>query len=195
MPLAGGELARAALEYGFESYGIDILMRYYDMISKQGETYLWYFPDGRPSTVETSTSPEAKPTDGWGSSAMLYAFIEGLVGIQDKDKLFRRIRLCPRWEAAAVEKADVNITYKSSGASVSYKYNRTADGISIRLKGDYEYIQLSLLIPANSIPGELLIGGKKRKFIMASINSSNYLTADADVKGDCEIILKLNKTP
>jgi hypothetical protein len=195
MPLTGGELARAALEYGFESYGIDILMRYYDMISKQGETYLWYFPDGRPSTVETSTSPEAKPTDGWGSSAMLYAFIEGLVGIQDKDKLFRRIRLCPRWEAAAVENADVNITYKSSGASVSYKYHRTADGISIRLKGDYEYIQLSLLIPANSIPGELHIGGKKRKFIMASINSSNYLTADADVKGDCEINLKLNKTP
>jgi len=44
MPLTGGELARAALEYGYEQYGVDILMRYYDLISTNGETYLWYFP-------------------------------------------------------------------------------------------------------------------------------------------------------
>ncbi len=193
MPLTGGELAHAALEYGYESYGIDILMRYYDMISKQGETYLWYFPDGRPSTVETSTSPEAKPTDGWGSSAMLYAFVEGLVGIQDKDKLFRRLRLCPRWEAAGIENAEIKIEYKSSGAFVSYQYTRTNDQINISLSGSYEYIQLSLLVPENASAGDLMIGGKKRKYILASINKSNYVTADADVYGSCEITLKLKK--
>lgn len=193
MPLAGGELARAALEYGCESYGIDILMRYYDMISKQGETYLWYFPDGRPSTTEASTSPEAKPTDGWGSSAMLYAFVEGVAGIQDKDRLFKRLRLCPRWEATGIEEAEVSIGYKSSGASVSYSYSRKPDKISMNLKGDYDYIQLSLLLPARSHPGDLMIGGKKRKYILASINNSIYVTADADVRGDCEIVLKLNK--
>ncbi len=195
MPLTGGELARAALEYGFEQYGIDILMRYYDLISRNGETDLWYFPDGKPSSVETSTSPEAKPTDGWGSSAMLYALVEGLAGVQDKDKLFRRVRLCPKWLSAGVEKADVKIDYKSSGAYVKYAYSHTRDQLIINLSGSYEYIQLSLPVPGNYTAGDLMIGGKKKKYIMASFNQSSYLIADADVKGECEIILDLRKKP
>jgi hypothetical protein len=193
MPLTGGELSRAALEYGYEQYGIDILMRYYDLISRNGETYLWYFPDGRPSTVETSTSPEAKPTDGWGSSAMLYAFVEGLAGVQDKDKLFRRLRLCPKWITAGVEKAEVKIDYRSSGAYVRYEYEHSAEKLVIKLTGSYEYVQLSLPVPVNYIAGDLKFDGKKKKYIMASINQSNYLIADADVTGPCEIILDLKK--
>jgi hypothetical protein len=193
MPLTGGELARAALEYGFEQYGIDILMRYYDLISRNGETYLWYFPDGKPSTVESSTSPEAKPTDGWGSSAMLYALVEGLAGVQDKDKLFRRVRLCPKWIAAGIEKAEVKIDYKSSGAFVKYAYSQTADRVALNLSGSYEYIQFSLLVPSNYEAGELTVKGKKKKYIIATINQSNYLIADADIKGECEVVLKLKK--
>jgi hypothetical protein len=193
MPLTGGELARAALEYGFEQYGIDILMRYYDLISRNGETYLWYFPDGKPSTVESSTSPEAKPTDGWGSSAMLYALVEGLVGIQDKDKLFRRVRICPKWIAAGIEKAEVKIDYKSSGAFVKYEYSHTADRLTLNLSGSYEYVQFSLPLPMNYDAGDLTVGGKKKKYIIATINQSNYLIADADIKGEFEVILKLQK--
>ena len=82
MPLVGGELARAAFEHGFESYGVEQLLRY-EELSAGNETYLWYFPDGRHATKETSTSPEAYPTDGWGASAMLYALMEGLAGVVD----------------------------------------------------------------------------------------------------------------
>ena len=195
MPLTGGELARAALEYGYEQYGIDILMRYYDMISTNGETYLWYFPDGKPSTVERSTSPEAKPTDGWGSSAMLYAFVEGLVGVQDKDKLFRRVRICPKWTAAGIEKAEVNVDYKSSGAFVKYAYSQTADKISIRVSGSFEQIQLALPLPGNYLAGDLMIGRKKKKYTVSVINKSTFINADADVKGECEIIFKLKSKP
>jgi len=103
MPLVGGELAKAAFDHGFEEYGVDILKRYYDLISSSGETYLWYFPDGSPSSAKTSTSPEATPTDGWGSSAMLYGFLEGLAGVEDRLRLFEKARLSPRWPAAGVE--------------------------------------------------------------------------------------------
>ncbi len=193
MPLAGGELARAAFEYGFEQYGTDILMRYYDLIARNGETYLWYFPDGRPSTAETSTAPEAKPTDGWGSSAMLYAFVEGLAGVQDKDKLFRRIRICPKWLNAGVENAEVMIDYKSSGAFVKYLYSYAGDKLKISLSGSYNYIQLSLPVPAGYTSGDLLIDGVKRKYIRATINQSHYLIADDQVSGDSEIELTLRK--
>ena len=63
MPLVGGQLAKTAFNNGFPSYGVDILQRYYKMISESGEAYLWYFPDGRHATKEESTSPEAFATD------------------------------------------------------------------------------------------------------------------------------------
>src|SRR5690606_29348623 len=105
MPLVGGELARAAFEHGFEAYGLATLEQYRRMIAESGETYLWYFPDGTASSVDTSTSPDATPTDGWGSSAMLYAFVEGLCGIVDRAHSFRRRseerRVGKEWRARA----------------------------------------------------------------------------------------------
>ncbi|MEZ4998797.1 MAG: hypothetical protein R2758_15520 [Bacteroidales bacterium] len=65
----------------------------------------------------------------------------------------------------------------------------------MNLSGSYEYIQLSLPVPGNYTAGDLMICGKKKKYIMATINQSNYLIADADVKGDCEIVLSLKKKP
>jgi hypothetical protein len=95
MPLVGGELARAAFEHGLEAYGVEILQQYHGLISAKGETFLWYFPDGTACGVETSPSREALPTDGWGSSAMLWALVEGLAGVVDNGRGFgTRGRLC-----------------------------------------------------------------------------------------------------
>jgi glycogen debranching enzyme len=131
MPLVGGELSRAAFEHGFERYGVGILKRYFDMIYSTGESYLWYFPDGSPSTKEASTSPEASSADAWGSSAMLYAFIEGLCGIEDNSKLFNTVRLSPRWASAGVDKAEVRVIYAASGKSAGYTYTQEKDRISM----------------------------------------------------------------
>ena len=122
MPLVGGELAKAAFDNGREAYGADILKRYYDMVSKSGETYLWYFPDGTPASVEKSTSPDAQPTDAWGSSAMLYALVEGLAGVTDLESGFRKVRLSPRWREAGVDRAEVEVSYGASGRKIAYRY-------------------------------------------------------------------------
>lgn len=134
MPLVGGELARAAFEHGFEEYGVDILRRYWALASEQGQSFLWYFPDGRPSTVETSTSPEATPADGWGSSAMAWALLEGLAGVVDRGRAFDAIRLSPRWEAAGVYDADVAVGYAASGAGVEYEYRRRRGQVTIEAR-------------------------------------------------------------
>ena len=128
MPLVGGELARAAFEHGHEEYGVDILRRYARLIAEKGETYLWYFPDGTLPSIETSTSPEASATDGWGSSAMLYALAEGLAGVADEGACFRPVRLAPRWPAAGVDDAEVYLRYAASGAEVGYRWRREAGG-------------------------------------------------------------------
>jgi hypothetical protein len=98
-----------------------------------------------------------------------------------------------KWISEAWKRLKWRLEYKSSGAFVKYSYNHSADRLSISLSGSYEYVQLSLPIPGNYTPGDLKFGGKKKKYIMASINQSNYLIADADVQGDCEIILDLRK--
>ncbi|HYE57733.1 MAG TPA: hypothetical protein VD948_04475, partial [Rhodothermales bacterium] len=96
-PLVGGELALAAFNNGREAYGVETLTTYADMVERTGETYLWYFHDGTPSSVDTSTSPEAMPTDGWGSSAMLMSLVEGLAGVRDQSHSFSEVSLAPRW--------------------------------------------------------------------------------------------------
>jgi hypothetical protein len=174
MPLVGGELARAAFENGFEKYGVDILKQYYDLISQKGDTYLWYFPDGKHSSIETSTSPDATPTDGWGSGAMLYAFIEGVVGIQDIQKGFKSIRLTPRWEAAGVTKAEALIEYPASGAFVKYNYQNSDKSISLVVEGTPEFINLELYLPENMKPDSSIINGADILEIVEHNRDDNY---------------------
>lgn len=159
MPLVGGELAMAAFEHGFEKFGVDILRQYYNMISESGETYLWYFPDGRHSSIETSTSPDATPTDGWGSGAMLFALVEGLAGVKDRFRKFEKIRLTPRWEAAGVKKADVEIDYPASGAKVTYRYESLENETNLIIEGDAREILLELMLPAGKTVKDVSVSG------------------------------------
>jgi len=191
MPLVGGELAKAALENGFEWYGVDILRRYSDMIRTTNETYLWYFPDGRPSTVETSTSPDATPTDGWGSSAMLYAFLEGLAGVEDRLKVFTHVRLAPRWPAAGVEACRVQLCYEVSGHRFGYQYENCGDALVIKLESDPCLLQLHLLLPEGKSAEKLFIDGRERKFRRAVVECSNYVDAQFRSGGNEHIVLRL----
>lgn len=175
MPLVGGELAKAAFENGFEKYGVSILKQYYDLISENGETYLWYFPDGTLSSVETSTSPEALPTDGWGSGTMLYAFVEGLAGVKDKLKGFKNICLTPRWDAAEVKSAEVLIEYAASNAYVKYKYLYSDNIITLEVEGTPVFIELELLLPENKKPEKVGINGADIKKRIAFKKGDKYL--------------------
>lgn len=191
MPLVGGELARAAFEHGFEWYGVDILRRYFEMIRSTNETYLWYFPDGRPSTRETSTSPDATPTDGWGSSAMLYAFLEGLAGVVDRLKLFTHVRLAPRWPAAGVDVCRVQVCYDASGRCFAYSYENHGDALLMRLDGGPSQLELHLLLPEGKIAERMLVQGREVQCKHKTVERSTYLDADFPSEGREEIVVRL----
>jgi len=186
MPLVGGELAKAAFDHGFEKYGVDILRRYFELIGKSGETYLWYFPDGTPSSAETSTSPDATPTDGWGSSAMLYALIEGLGGVEDRHKLFRKCRLSPRWTAAGVGEAEVEISYEASGAAIGYSYRILDDRLRIEVQSEKSDLDFHVLIPEGRSVRSVRASGKNREFRRCRIENASYVDFCLDVvQGSC----------
>lgn len=193
MPLVGGELARAAFEHGFEVYGVDILKRYCRMISATGETYLWYFPDGTPASAEASTSPEATATDAWGSSAMLYAFLEGLAGVEDMFKLFQKARISPRWLAAEIEEADVRLSYAHSGASIGYRFMFKGDLILLEAQGQHSDIDFHVLLPAESVAKAVQLNGKEIKSINTRIERSRYVDFRIKVEKEARISIELVK--
>jgi hypothetical protein len=190
MPLVGGELARAAFAHGFEAYGLDILLRYEKMIRETGETYLWYFPDGRPSTKETSTSPEARPTDGWGSSAMLGAFMEGLCGIEDQHKLFEIVELSPRWAITTLQRAAVEVAYGASGAGIGYDWQLRDDGCLLTIRAKQAHIDLLLLLPTGKRVAHVLVGERAIPFTQSAVESSNYIDAAIKVEDKVELIIR-----
>ncbi len=177
MPLVGGELARAALRHGFEEYGVKQLLKY-EELTGNSETYLWYFPDGRPASIEASTSPDASPTDAWGSSAMMYGLIEGLAGIVDMNKLYKAVELSPRWIAAGENEARVQTVYGASGASFGYTYGHEPAKKTIELEVEGKAsVDLHVLLPVNTKATRVRINGRKVKFKNTSVEESHYVDA------------------
>jgi len=190
LPLVGGELARAAFEHGYESYGLKQLLKY-EELTRNNETYLWYFPDGRSSTVETSTSPDASPTDGWGSSAMLYALVEGLAGVEDRHKLFQRVRISPRWIAAGRQEASVCVSYGASGAAIEYSFshNATAKTIELSIRGKSS-AGLHVLLPPKARATHVTINGRNAKFRNMKIEESPYVDTDMEVRKKTVVVIQ-----
>ncbi|MBN1271404.1 MAG: hypothetical protein JXB26_03965 [Candidatus Aminicenantes bacterium] len=193
MPLVGGELAKAALEHGRESYGVDILRRYSALTAMSGETYLWYFPDGSPLSLEASTSPEASPTDGWGSSAMLFAFLEGLAGIQDHSKLFLDVTLSPRWAAAGVDEAEVRLAYREGESTFAYDYKRKGDGISLRVAGPGGRVRCHVLLPDGFQAANVAARRRELPFANELVEDSPYVNFSVAVRPETEIHIRLEK--
>ena len=188
LPLVGGELARAAFAHGFERYGVAILEQYRTLIAETGETFLWYFPDGTASTVDTSTSPDALPTDGWGSGAMLWAFVEGLCGIVDAGHSFQQVRCAPRWAATEEDKALIRVGYAASGASFGYDYAHDAEAHTIRLTfAVAAAVDLHLLVPQGMRPVRMTWDTRDVAFDIADVEASAYADAQGAVHEGCVV--------
>jgi hypothetical protein len=188
-PLCGGELARAAFDHGFEHHGYETLERYRNMISESNETYLWYFPDGTPSSIETSTSPEALPTDGWGSSAMLYAFVEGLCGIEDMEHSYQHARCSPRWLVAGEEEVEVQVGYAASGAKFGYHYrhDRAAGLLRLHFEAQQTKVDVHALLPEKSQATAVLWNGESVPFENHRIENSSYVDIAGRVAKRAEV--------
>lgn len=187
MPLVGGELANAYFSSGFESEGVETLQRYHQLIAKNNETFLWYFPDGTESSVDTSTSPDATPTDGWGSSSMLCGLVEGLAGVVDTGKQFDTLSLSPRWGAAHVAAAEVGVGYECSGSSVKYAYKESASGIQLTVEAQRSQASISQLLPPGATVDHVTGGGQTIRFEEIQVEQSRYAVFDAAIVGGLDL--------
>jgi hypothetical protein len=167
--IVAGELAKAALQHGYETYGIDILQRIMELIKKyNGNLPVAYTPDGKVD--------EGIP-DNWGQAAVYSALIEGLAGIVDKSTQFQEVEISPRWLAAGKDKANVIIVYKPTGASVSYSYTHDAEKKMIQLKisGTIDNGTARIILPAGYTTGSAVVNKKQHPSTMEKINASYYV--------------------
>lgn len=188
-PLVGGELAKAAFDHGMEIYGFQQLEKYRKMIAENNATYLWYFPDGTPCSIETSTSPDAMPTDGWGASAMLYGFIEGLCGIEDLSHSYQNLRISPKWAITDEDEVSVAIGYAASEKIISYVYHndKETQTIKLHLNAENANLELRVLLPENTNPISLQWNKRDVPFLTEEIESSTYLTSTGKIDAKLEI--------
>jgi hypothetical protein len=186
MPLVGGELARGAFRYGYESYGFDILYRYAELIARTGATYLWYFPTGG-----IAPASEFLPIDGWGSSAMLGGLVEGAAGLEDAGIAYGAAVVSPRWLAAprdAITTAYAAARYAASGgyAAYSWQYQPAARPgadarIGVEATGSGDRITVRVLLPplARQVRG-VTLNGQPVLTRLETIGTSRYVVVDAN---------------
>jgi hypothetical protein len=185
MPLVGGELARGAFRYGYESYGFDILYRYDELIRRTGATFLWYYPTGGYAPAN-----EFLPTDGWGSSAMLGALVEGAAGIEDQGLAFSAASLSPRWLAAprdTVREAYAAARYAASGGYAAYMWRhepaakKGGEGrLTLEATGSGDTLHVRLLLPpeAREVRG-VQLNGQPVAPRLETLGTSRYVLVDA----------------
>ncbi|HEX6289435.1 MAG TPA: hypothetical protein VFZ66_09610 [Herpetosiphonaceae bacterium] len=182
MPLVGGELARGAFSHGHEAYGFDILQRYYSLIAGTGASYLWYHPIGQPGISGAATIP----TDGWGSSAMLAALIEGAAGVTDQDVRFSRATIAPRWSSTReVDSATVTVRYGASNGYVAYRWERTPDGLRLSWTGSGASVDLHVLLPAEAPDTvQAVLNGQRQTPPIVRSRESRYIDLSTTATGD-----------
>jgi hypothetical protein len=166
--IVGGELAKAALQHGFESYGVDILRRMLSLTkSHNGDLPVAYKPDG--------TVDEGIP-DNWGQAAVMSALIEGLAGVVDHDHGFRKVESSPRWLVADKRDVTMTVAYGPSGKHVRYHFlhEPSRRRISLTVDGDPEEFTIRILLPTGSSKATATVDGKLVQPTIEIMEKSRY---------------------
>jgi hypothetical protein len=101
--------------------------------------------------------------------------------VVDEDKLFRRVRLSPRWLAAGRDEAKVCVTYGPSGAAFGYTFGHDplARTIDVAIEGKGE-VYLHVLLPRDARPTRVQWNGRTVPHAGKAVETSMY--ADARVR-------------
>jgi hypothetical protein len=186
LPLVGGELCKAAFQYGFEKYAVEQLNILDQLLSKNNRRLA--------GCISTDGTPqqEAIP-DEWGQAAFVSALVEGLAGVVDKSLLFQEVEISPRWYFAGVEKTSVTVGYGSDGNQVSYDYNFNPKNkqVEIKTQGKFDAFTLRVPFPEKSKSATGSINGSNVKVAAEMVNQSRYAVVKG--KGNANIVvLKFN---
>lgn len=166
-PFTAGELAKAAFNNGYESYGWDIIKRFIGFMERDGDIYFLYSPE--------DSSPQDGGPSAWGAAALLSAVDEGLAGIVDADSLYRVIELSPRFVVTDYTELRYITGYEVSHTFVDLRFVSKAEGLRYDIYSKAEQINAHILLPSGKLPARVLLDGSEVEFSKCSVGDSQYV--------------------
>ena len=176
-----GELAKAALENGYEAYGWDILVRVKEMAARDGTLYFLY-----DRTTATSINAALGPS-AWGAASVLSAFDEALAGVRDVGVRYDAIRFSPRWPVTGLDEVRYFTGYEAVDAVVDVRYVRRANGLRYLVRAPAKALAAHILLPSGAAAREVWLNGAPRAFETTAVGDSRYVDFETEGTGTYDI--------
>ena len=181
-PFTAGELAKAALNNGYEEYGWEIIQRFIELVERDGNIYFLYDPDLTPQ-------PEGGPS-AWGAAALVSAVDEGLAGINDVGVNYDEIFFAPKFPVTYYTELRYLTGYEVTKTMVDVRYILNDKGMRYDIYSPAKRIQAHILLPKNKKCKTLLIDGNEFGFESELVGESSYINfiTEANKKVSFEIL-------
>ena len=176
-----GELAKAALENGYEAYGWDILVRVKEMAARDGTLYFLY-----DRTTATSINAALGPS-AWGAASILSAFDEALAGVRDVGVRYDAICFSPRWPVTGLDEVRYFTGYEAANAVVDVRYVRRANGLRYLVRAPAKALAAHILLPSGAAAREVWLNGAPRAFETTAVGDSRYVDFETEGTGTYDI--------
>ena len=176
-----GELAKAALENGYEAYGWDILVRVKEMAARDGTLYFLY-----DRTTATSINAALGPS-AWGAASVLSAFDEALAGVRDAGVRYDAIRFSPRWPVTGLDEVRYFTGYEAANAVIDVRYVRRANGLRYLMRSPAKNVTAHILLPSGTAAREVWLNGAPRAFETTAVGDSRYVDFETEGTGTYDI--------
>lgn len=165
-PFTAGELAKAALNNGYEAYGWDIITRFMKMVERDKTIVFLYDPDGTPQ-------PDRGPS-AWGAASFISAIDEALAGITDAGVQYDEIAFSPRFPITPYTELRYLTGYEVTNVKVDVRYILTEEGMRYDITSPAKTIRAHILLPEGKSCKKVLVNGNEQSFELQSVGDSTY---------------------
>lgn len=169
-PFTAGELAKAALNNGYEEYGWDIISRFMGIVERDKTVYFLYYPDGTPQPLG---GPSA-----WGSAAFISAVDEGLAGIIDAGVRYDEMIFAPKFPVTPYTELRYLTGYELNETKVDVRYILTEEGMRYDVDSPAKSIHAHILMPKSKVCTKLLVDGQEYSYTESIVGESVYIDFD-----------------
>lgn len=186
-PWVGGELCCGALQHGREELACRLLRDLHAVLKRDhGALFTWYNLDG---TAAINAPHNQTNYDPWGLGPWAQAIVEELAGIKSRGKLLRQVLCAPRWPAVGVTQASATAHYPASDMHFTYRYARTEDRLRLHFGGTGERVAFRIMLPGWPECGGVTLDGKPVAAETETVESSVYVTLEAEIEGVRELLV------
>ncbi len=178
-PFTAGELAKAALNNGYEAYGWDIICRFMKLVERDKTAYFLYYPDLTPQ-------PQGGPS-AWGAAAFVSAVDEGLAGIVDRGVNYDDLYFSPRFPVTHYTELRYFTGYEVTDTKVEVRYILKDHGMRYDVYSPARHLQGHILLPEGKLCSALYLNGEPATYQLSTIGASHYADLDTAVSGTLSI--------